>query len=76
MQKMEFGKKNHEMDLFDFTSFFAWTFSNFLAHCMILAFETIKNCTFSSFWPTMQGGVKACHKAMEKFSLNNNSFLK
>ena len=23
----------HEIDLFDFTSFLAWTFLNFLAHC-------------------------------------------
>ena len=26
-------KKNHEIDLFDFTCFLAWTFLNFLAHC-------------------------------------------
>ena len=29
LPKMQF----HEIDLFDFTSFFPWTFSNFLAHC-------------------------------------------
>ena len=31
--KMEFWQKNFfgEIDLFDFTSFFAWTFLNFLA---------------------------------------------
>ena len=30
---MEFSqKKNCEIDLFDFTSFFGWTFLNFLAH--------------------------------------------
>ena len=33
---MEFGQKKffREIDLFDFTSFFAWTFLNFLAHCV------------------------------------------
>ena len=31
---MELGKKFFgEIDLFDFTSFFGWTFFNFLAHC-------------------------------------------
>ena len=31
---MEFGQKIFlEIDLFDFTSFFAWTFLNFLARC-------------------------------------------
>ena len=33
---MDFGKKNHEIDLFDFTSFLVWTFLNFLAHCDIM----------------------------------------
>ena len=28
-----FPKKNCEIDLFDFTSFLAWTFLSFLAHC-------------------------------------------
>ena len=32
---MEFGQKKNlrDIDLFDFTSFLAWTFLNFLAHC-------------------------------------------
>ena len=34
LQKIKFGQKNfHEIDLFDFRSFFAWTFSNFLMPC-------------------------------------------
>ena len=34
LQKMEFGqKKFHDIDLFEFMSFLAWTFLNFLAHC-------------------------------------------
>ena len=33
-QKMEFGQKIfREIDLFDFTSFLAWTFLNLLAYC-------------------------------------------
>ena len=34
LQKMEFGQKKFpEIDLFDFTSFLAWTFLKFLAYC-------------------------------------------
>ena len=34
---MEFGqKKIHEIDLFDFTSFFALDLFNFLAHCDVV----------------------------------------
>ena len=30
-----------EIDLFDFTSFFAWTFLNFMAHCEPITFSYI-----------------------------------
>ena len=42
---MENIQKNffREIDLFDFTSFFAWTFLNFLARCETKANENSKN---------------------------------
>ena len=30
----KYSKKNRQIDLFDFTSFYAWTFLNFLACCV------------------------------------------
>ena len=40
---MEFGQNIfREIDLFDFTRFFAWTFSNFLT-CCVLKSETTTN---------------------------------
>ena len=35
LPKMQFHEKNL-FELFDFTSFFVWTFSNFLARCLLL----------------------------------------
>ena len=34
LPKMQFHEKKF-LDLFDFTSFFAWTFLNYLAHCVV-----------------------------------------
>ena len=40
---MEFGQNIfREIDIFDFTRFFAWTFSNFLT-CCVLKSETTTN---------------------------------
>ena len=46
-QKMEFGQNIfHEIDLFDFTSFFAWTFLNFLARCAAHDIHSMVNINF------------------------------
>ena len=34
----------HEINLFDFTSFFAWTFLNFLAPCVYIERNRPKSC--------------------------------
>ena len=60
LQKMEFGQKDffREMDLFDFTSFLAWTFLNFLSELAISVHKKVmtnqeNSCHFSPFcrWP-------------------------
>ena len=58
---MEFGqRKFREIDLFDFTSFFAWTFLNFLAHLIIYFFKYISRNVMAFFQifearPALQG---------------------
>ena len=40
-KKWNLVKKNREIDLFDFTSFLAWTFLNFPAHCVLIFYLSI-----------------------------------
>ena len=56
LQKMESGQKIiHEIDLFHFMSFLAWTFLNFLAHCVQIAITLLLHYIFLFFSPQMCG---------------------
>ena len=69
LQKMEFDQKIfREIDLFDFTSFLAWTFLNFLAHCVGRSSSSSSVRTGSSPRPP-------CHASALWFIMLKPSFL-